>query len=214
MGAKRTRGMAHGYESAPEEKSHDYGTMVVDLAPLAGVKRSGIYALSVPCMKEPRMIKIGKAKDLRARINQYQLYYPFGVALELLWIFPKNTRDVDSRLQEMERFIHKQLDHVHTTARRRQTEWFWNSKGEVVDAFLRGAEIFAEGTLVNPAFRFSVPDLTAQEKKDNAKAKKETARLAQAQADLIRENFPRDYAFLCSCSQWETDREQTFPCPM
>ena len=34
--------------------------MVVDLAPLAGVKRSGIYALSVPCMKEPKIIKIEK----------------------------------------------------------------------------------------------------------------------------------------------------------
>ena len=43
--------------------------MVVDLAPLAGVKRSGIYALSVPCMKEPKIIKVGKAKDLRARIE-------------------------------------------------------------------------------------------------------------------------------------------------
>ena len=79
--------------------------MVVDLAPLAGVKRSGIYALSVPCMKEPKIIKIGKAKDLRARIDQYQLYYPFGVAVELLWNFPKNTRDVDFKLQQMERAL-------------------------------------------------------------------------------------------------------------
>ena len=102
--------------------------MVVDLAPLAGVKRSGIYALSVPCMKEPKIIKVGKAKDLRARIDQYQLYYPFGVAVELLWIFPKNTRDVDLKLQQMERAVHEQLSPVHTTARRRRTEWFWNGK--------------------------------------------------------------------------------------
>ena len=94
--------------------------MVVDLAPLAGVKRSGIYALSVPCMKEPKIIKVGKAKDLRARIDQYQLYYPFGVAVELLWIFPKNTRDVDLKLQQMERAVHEQLSPVHTTARRRR----------------------------------------------------------------------------------------------
>ena len=86
--------------------------MVVDLAPLAGVKRSGIYALSVPCMKEPKIIKVGKAKDLRARIDQYQLYYPFGVAVELLWIFPKNTRDVDLKLQQMERAVHEQLSPV------------------------------------------------------------------------------------------------------
>ena len=62
------------------------------------------------------MIKIGKAKDLRVRIDQYQLYYPFGVAVELLWIFPKATRNVDSKLHQMERFIQKQLDPVHTTA--------------------------------------------------------------------------------------------------
>ena len=187
--------------------------MVVDLAPLAGVKRSGIYALSVPCMKEPRMIKIGKAKDLRARIDQYQLYYPFGVAVELLWIFPKASRNLDSRLRQMERFIHEQLDPVHTTARRRQTEWFWNEKGEIADAFLLAGEMFAKGTLVNPAFRFSVPDLSAQEKRNNAKAQKEAAKLARAQAKLIREEFPRDYGFLCSCKHWEADPEQTFHCP-
>ena len=57
--------------------------MVVELGPLAGLKRSGIYAISVPCVKAPKIMKIGKAKDLRARLDQYQLYYPFGVAIEL-----------------------------------------------------------------------------------------------------------------------------------
>ena len=117
-----------------------------------------------------------------------------------------------SRLQQMERFIHRQLDPVHTTARRRQTEWFWNTKGEIADAFMRGAAEFPEGTLVNPAFRFSVQDLSAQEKKNNAKAKRETARLARAQVEFIRENFPRDFAFLCSCNKWETDKGQTSHC--
>ena len=152
--------------------------MVVDLAPLAGVKRSGIYALSVPCMKEPKIIKVGKAKDLRARIDQYQLYYPFGVAVELLWIFPKNTRDVDLKLQQMERAVHEQLSPVHTTARRRRTEWFWNGKAEVADAFLKATEVFTKGLLVNPAFHFSLPDLSPQEKASNTKAKAEFARLA------------------------------------
>ena len=187
--------------------------MVVDLAPLAGVKRSGIYALSVPCMKEPKMIKVGKAKDLRARIDQYQLYYPFGVAVELLWIFPKNTREVDLKLQQMERAIHEQLAPVHTTARRRRTEWFWNDKDGVVDAFLKAMDIFAKGLLVNPAFHFSLPDLSAQEKASNSKAKEEVARLARAQAAFIREKHPRDYSFLCSCKHWEADQGQMFHCP-
>ena len=187
--------------------------MVVDLAPLAGVKRSGIYALSVPCMKEPKMIKIGKAKDLRARIDQYQLYYPFGVAVELLWIFPKHTRDVEYRLQQMERYIQAQLSPVHTTARRRRTEWFWDDKEVVADAFLRATDIFAKGMLVNPAFHFSVPDLSVQEKVQNDKAKTELASHARAQATFIRKNHPRDYAFLCSCEPWEADPEQNFHCP-
>ena len=187
--------------------------MVVDLAPLAGVKRSGIYALSVPCMKEPKMIKIGKAKDLRARIDQYQLYYPFGVAVELLWIFPKNARDVDWRLQQMERFIQAQLNPVHTTARRRRTEWFWDDKEEIVDAFLKAADVFTKGLLVNPAFHFSLPDMSAQEKNRNAKAKKELASHARAQSARIRKNHPRDFAFLCSCKPWEADPEQVFHCP-
>ena len=187
--------------------------MVVDLAPLAGVKRSGIYALSVPCMKEPKMIKVGKAKDLRARIDQYQLYYPFGVAVELLWIFPKNTREVDLKLQQMERAIHEQLAPVHTTARRRRTEWFWNDKAEVVDAFLKAKGILAKGLLVNPAFHFSLPDLSAQEKASNSKAKEELGRLARAQSTFIREKYPRDYSFLCSCKHWEADPEQVFHCP-
>ena len=188
--------------------------MVVDLAPLAGVKRSGIYALSVPCMKEPKIIKIGKAKDLRARIDQYQLYYPFGVAVELLWIFPKNTRDVDLKLQQMERAVHEQLSPVHTTARRRRTEWFWNGKAEVADAFLKATEVFTKGLLVNPAFHFSLPDLSPQEKASNTKAKAEFARLSREQATLIRKHYPRDYAFLCSCKHWEADPEQVFHCPM
>ncbi len=188
--------------------------MVVDLAPLAGVKRSGIYALSVPCMKEPKIIKVGKAKDLRARIDQYQLYYPFGVAVELLWIFPKNTRDVDLKLQQMERAVHEQLSPVHTTARRRRTEWFWNGKAEVADAFLKATEVFTKGLLVNPAFHFSLPDLSPQEKASNTKAKAEFARLSREQATLIRKHYPRDYAFLCSCKHWEADPEQVFHCPM
>ena len=187
--------------------------MVVDLAPLAGVKRSGIYALSVPCMKEPKIIKIGKAKDLRARIDQYQLYYPFGVAVELLWIFPKNTRDVDFKLQQMERAVHEQLSPVHTTARRRRTEWFWNGKTEVADAFLTAMDNFAKGMLVNPAFHFSLPDLSAHEKASNSKAREELGRLARAQSTFIRENHPRDHAFLCSCEHWEMDPEQSFHCP-
>jgi len=187
--------------------------MVVDLAPLAGVKRSGIYALSVPCMKEPKMIKIGKAKDLRARIDQYQLYYPFGVAVELLWIFPKKTRDVDYRLSQMERFIQAQLNPVHTTARRRRTEWFWDDKEEIADAFLKATDVFTEGLLLNPAFHFSLPDLSAQEKNRNAKAKTELASYARAQSAFIRDNHPRDHAFLCSCKRWEADPEQVFHCP-
>ena len=197
----------------PSMKNLTEMQMVVDLAPLAGVKRSGIYALSVPCMKEPKIIKVGKAKDLRARIDQYQLYYPFGVAVELLWIFPKNTRDVDLKLQQMERAVHEQLNPVHTTARRRRTEWFWDGKAEVADAFLKAMDIFAEGLLVNPAFHFSLPDLSAQEKASNSKAREELSRLARAQTTFIRENHPRDYAFLCSCKYWEADPEQLFHCP-
>ena len=141
--------------------------MVVDLGPLAGLKRSGIYALSVPCVKTPKITKIGKAKDLRARIDQYQLYYPFGVALELLWIFPRGTRNVDQVLQQMEQFIHAQLDPVHTLSRRRQTEWFWNTKEEIAEAFLKAREIVRNGLLVNPAFHYSVSDMSAQERRDN-----------------------------------------------
>ena len=165
-------------------------------------------------MKEPKIIKIGKAKDLRARIDQYQLYYPFGVAVELLWIFPKNTRDVDLKLQQMERAVHEQLSPVHTTARRRRTEWFWNGKAEVADAFLKATEVFTKGLLVNPAFHFSLPDLSPQEKASNTKAKAEFARLSREQATLIRKHYPRDYAFLCSCKHWEADPEQVFHCPM
>jgi len=164
-------------------------------------------------MKEPKMIKVGKAKDLRARIDQYQLYYPFGVAVELLWIFPQNTREVDLKLQEMERAIHEQLAPVHTTARRRRTEWFWNDKDGVVDAFLKAMDIFAKGLLVNPAFHFSLSDLSAQEKASNNRAKAELTRRARAQAAFIREKHPRDYSFLCSCKHWEADQGQVFHCP-
>ena len=186
--------------------------MVVDLAPLAGLKRSGIYAVSVPCLKQPGIIKIGKAKDLRGRIDQYQLYFPFGVAVELLWIFPKGTRNVDSRLREMEWAIQAQLNPVHTTARRRRTEWFWDSKAEVADAFLAAFETFPQGLLVNPAFNFALPDLSSAEEKRNSKARAETDRIARDQAELIRKNFPRDHEFLCSCEKWEADPGQTFPC--
>ena len=187
--------------------------MVVELGPLAGLKRSGIYAISVPCVKAPKIMKIGKAKDLRARIDQYQLYYPFGVAIELLWIFPKNTRNVDSLLTKMERFIQEQLDPVRTITRRKQTEWFWNEKKEIAEAFQRGTEIFPDGLLVNPAFHFSLLDLSDQEKKKNEKARKEMAQMSQAQSKFIRKNFPRDYTFLCSCRKWASDPNQTFHCP-
>ena len=175
--------------------------MVVELGPLAGLKRSGIYAISVPCVKAPKIMKIGKAKDLRARIDQYQLYYPFGVAIELLWVFPKNTRNVDTLLTKMERFIQDQLDPVHTITRRKQTEWFWNEKKEIAEAFLKGTEIFPDGLLVNPAFHFSLTDMSDQERKKNKKAKEEMAHISQAQSTFIRENFPRDFAFLCSCKK-------------
>jgi hypothetical protein len=38
--------------------------MVAELEPLAGLNRSGIYAISVPCVKAPKIMKIRKAKDL------------------------------------------------------------------------------------------------------------------------------------------------------
>ena len=155
--------------------------MVLGLGELAGVKRSGIYALSVPCMKKPNITKIGKAKDLGSRLDQYQLYFPFGVAIELLWIFPKATKNVDMILQKMERFIHAQLNPVRTTARRRNTEWFWDSKPEIVDAFLRATEFFSSGFLVNPASPFSLQDMSAAEKKKNSKAKKEMQSIANSQ---------------------------------
>ena len=145
--------------------------MVHGLEELAGIKRSGIYALSVPCMKEPKLTKIGKAKDLGARIDQYQLYFPFGVAIELLWIFPKSTRGVDAKLLNLERAIHAQLNPVHTTARRKRTEWFWDSKKELATAFLQATEIFPDGILVNPAFHFSVLDKSAEEANRNSKAR-------------------------------------------
>ena len=187
--------------------------MVVELGPLAGLKRSGIYAVSVPCVKAPKITKIGKAKDLRARIDQYQLYYPFGVAIELLWIFPKNTRNVDTLLKKMERLIQELLDPVHTITRRKQTEWFWNEKKEVAEAFLKGTELFPNGLLVNPAFHFSVVDLSDQEKKKNEKARKDMAQMSLAQSTFIRKNFPRDYAFLRSCRNWKSDPKQRFRNP-
>ena len=113
----------------------------------------------------------------------------------------------------MERAIHEQLAPVHTTARRRRTEWFWNDKEGVVDAFLKAMHNFAKGLLVNPAFHFSLPDLSAQEKARNSKAKEELAQLARAQAAFIRKKHPRDYSFLCSCKHWEADPDQVFHCP-
>ena len=187
--------------------------MVVELGPLAGLKRSGIYAISVPCVKAPKIMKIGKAKDLRARIDQYQLYYPFGVAIELLWIFPKNIRNVDFLLTKMERFIQEQLDPVQTITRRKQTEWFWNEKKEIAEAFLKGAELFPGGLLVNPAFHFSLADLSHQEREKNEKARKDMAQISRAQSAFIRKNFPRDYAFSCSCRNWKSDPNQRFHCP-
>jgi len=208
-GASRTAG---GNAQILGKKYPRFSKMVVDLGALIGVKRSGIYALSVPCLKQPRIIKVGNAKDLGARIDSYQLYHPFGIAVELLWIFPRAARNVDSRLREMERYIHAQLHAVRTTTRRRQTEWFWDSKAEVADAFLAAFEVFPQGTLVNPAYGFALPDLTPAEVRRHSKAKAETDRFARAQVELIRENFPRDYQYLCSCKGWEADSGQTFPC--
>lgn len=186
--------------------------MVHGLEPLAGIKRSGIYALSVPCMKDPKIIKIGKAKDLGSRIDQYQLYFPFSVSVELLWIFPKGVRNVDLKLQKVERFIHALLEPVHTTARRRRTEWFWDSKKKIADAFLQAANVFRGGLLVNPAYTFTLTDLSKEEMKRNLKAKIKIASIAKSQLTIMRKNFPRDYDFLCSCKNWKTDPGQYVRC--
>ena len=59
------------------------------LGEFAGIDRSGLYVLRAPCLSSPVIYKIGKTLNLRKRLDQYQLYFPFGFLVDLLWIFPR-----------------------------------------------------------------------------------------------------------------------------
>ena len=131
--------------------------MVLGIEELVGVDRAGIYVISAPCMSSPKIYKIGKSVNLRKRLDQYQLAFPYGFLVELLWIFPRRLTNAKYELGKVERFIQNNLEMVQTTTRRARTEWYTNEKIEIVDAFLEAFKRFGHigGQLENPSTAFT-----------------------------------------------------------
>ena len=117
--------------------------MVLRLEEFAGVDRAGLYVVRAPCQASPRIFKIGKTLNLRKRLDQYQLYFPYGFMIDLVWIFPRNLKDAKRRLDQTEKFVHEKLNMVQTTTRRGKTEWSKNSKAQIVDVFIQAFDEFS-----------------------------------------------------------------------
>ena len=182
--------------------------MVVGLGEFAGIDRSGLYVLRAPCLSSPMIYKVGKTLNLRKRLDQYQLYFPFGFLVDLLWIFPRGLGNGRGKLDKAEKFIQARLDMIQTTTRRSKVEWYKNTKIEIVDTFILAFDNFSDigGQLVNPATPFAISDLTPAEARKNARESERMQAAAAVQLARIKSEHPDDFAFLCNCSNWAIDK--------
>ena len=188
--------------------------MVLGLAELSGIDRAGIYVVSMPCLKSPKIYKIGKTTNLRKRLDSYQLYYPFGVLVELLWIFPRRLGKPNSALSVAEKYIHNHLTMVHSTTRRAKTEWYKDGKQKIVDVFLDAFDHFRYigGQIENPNRSFVLADMTIAETRKNKIDSRRMLETALSQLAHMQREHPDDYDFLCTCNNWIIDRKQNMRC--
>jgi len=182
--------------------------MVLGLEEFAGIDRAGLYVIRAPCVSSPRIYKVGKSLNLRKRLDQYQLYFPYGFLIDLLWIFPRGLKSVRRKLDQAEKFIQERLNMVQTTTRRARTEWYKNSKAQIVDVFIQAFDKFRDvgGQLENPSTAFAISDLTPTEARKNVRERERMRAAANAQLTHIRSEHPDDYQYLCSCSKWAIEK--------
>ena len=182
--------------------------MVLGLEEFAGVDRAGLYVLRAPCLASPRIYKIGKSLNLRKRLDQYQLYFPYGFLIDLVWIFPRGLKNAKRLLDQTEKFVQERLNMVQTTTRRARTEWSKSSKAQIVDVFIQAFDEFSHigGQLENPAIAFTITDLTPTETRKNVRERERMREAAKAQLTHIRRAHPDDYEYLCSCSKWAIEK--------
>ena len=182
--------------------------MVAGLGEFAGIDRSGLYVLRAPCLSSPMIYKVGKTLNLRKRLDQYQLSFPYGFLVDLLWIFPRGLKNVRGKLDKAEKFIQGKLDMVQTTTRRSKVEWHKNTKIQIVDTFILAFDSFSDigGQLENPATPFAISDLTPAEARKNARESERMRAAAAVQLARIKSEHPDDFAYLCNCSNWAIDK--------
>ena len=134
--------------------------------------------------------------------------------MELLWIFPRKSRNAASDLAKSERYIQKELAMIQTTTRRAKTEWYRNEKVEIVDAFLTAFQTFKHigGQIENPQKAFTINDITRGEIRKNASERERMQAAATAQLKRMKAEQPQDYDYLCSCANWKID-ESYRSCP-